>query len=85
MEVTFSSKALDDLLYWKQKHKNKILERIKLLVESIQSDPFFTGLEPKPLKYNFAGMWSRRINREHRIIYEVVGGEIIIHALREHY
>ena len=85
MEVIFSPHALDDLNYWKQKHDNKTLLRVRLLIEHIQKDPFKGIGKPEPLKYNFAGMWSRRITQEHRIIYEVSDNVITIHALREHY
>ncbi len=85
MEVIFTPHAIEDLNYWKQNHENKILHRIRLLIENIQQDPFHGIGKPEPLKHDFAGMWSRRINRTHRIIYEVTGKTIIIHALREHY
>ncbi|MCO5945932.1 Txe/YoeB family addiction module toxin [Mucilaginibacter flavidus] len=85
MEVIFTPDALEDLAYWKQKHNDKILARIKDLVKAIQATPFQGIGKPEPLKHNFSGMWSRRINREHRIIYEIVSGKIIIHALKEHY
>jgi toxin YoeB len=85
MEVIFTPDALEDIDYWKQKHNDKIIARINELVSAIQTDPFHGIGKPEPLKYNFSGMWSRRINREHRIIYEIVGGNILIHALKEHY
>ena len=85
MEVIFSSLALDDLNYWKQQQNHKILERIRLLIEHIQADPFRGIGKPEPLKHNYSGMWSRRINRTHRIIYEISSNTVVIHALKEHY
>lgn len=85
MEVIFTPHALDDLNYWKQKRNDKLLARIKQLIEAIEADPFRGIGKPEPLRHNFSGMWSRRINREHRIIYEVKAGNILIHALKEHY
>ncbi len=85
MEVIFSPHAIEDLNYWKQKQDHKILKRVRLIVENIQNDPFRGIGKPEPLKHNFTGMWSRRINREHRVIYEITNKTIIIHALREHY
>ena len=85
MEVIFTPDALEDIEYWKQKHNDKIIARINELIKAIQTDPFRGIGKPEPLKYNFAGMWSRRINREHRIIYEIAGRSIVIHALKEHY
>lgn len=85
MEVKYTSDALEDIAYWKQKRNDKIIARINELIRAIQNDPFHGIGKPEPLKYNLSGMWSRRINREHRIIYEVSAGIIIIHALKEHY
>lgn len=62
----------------------KILKRIKLLLNDISQHPF-TGIgKPEALKYSLAGMWSRRINREHRIIYTVDDNRIIVHILAMH-
>ena len=85
MEVKFTADALEDIAYWKQKRNDKIIARINELIKAIQDDPFRGIDKPEQLKYNFSGMWSRRINREHWIIYEINAGNIIIHALKEHY
>ena len=85
MEVIFSPNALEDLDYWKQKRNDKIIRRIKELIEAIQTDPFRGIGKPEPLKYNYSGMWSRRINLDHRIIYKIEDGNIVILALKEHY
>lgn len=68
-----------------KKGNRKIVERIKQLIEAIQDSPFQGIGKPEPLKYNYSGMWSRRINREHRIIYKIEAGDIIIQSLKEHY
>ena len=85
MEIIYTPDALEDIAYWKRQHNEKIIARINELITAIEKDPFRGIGKPEPLKYNFSGMWSRRINREHRIIYEVVGEKIVIQALREHY
>jgi toxin YoeB len=85
MEIILAPNAIEDLNYWKQKHNDKILARIRQLLESIESTPFQGIGKPELLRHNFSGMWSRRINREHRIIYEVKVNSITIHALKEHY
>lgn len=62
----------------------KIVKRIKLLLADIAQHPY-TGIgKPEALKYSLAGMWSRRINREHRIIYTVDDNRIIVHILTMH-
>lgn len=85
MEIIFSPSAIEDLNYWKQTHDKKTLQKIRTLIESIQNDPFKGIGKPEPLKHEMKGMWSRRITREHRLIYEVTSSTIVIHALKEHY
>ena len=62
MEIILSPHAMDDLVYWKGNKNEQVLKRIKQLIEAIQEDPFKGIGKPEPLKYNFKGMWSRRIN-----------------------
>jgi toxin YoeB len=68
MEVAYSAKALDDIRYWKKSGNKKIQERITALVEDIKVDPFKGIGKPEPLKYELTGKWSRRIDKENRII-----------------
>ena len=85
MEIILSPDALDDLKYWKQTGNDKMVERIKQLIVAIKDDPFRGIGKPEPLKHKYSGKWSRRINREHRMIYEISDGIIVIHTLKEHY
>ena len=65
----------------------KVVNRIKLLLADIAQHPY-TGIgKPEALKYSLAGKWSRRINREHRLIYSVDDNLIIVHilAMNSHY
>ena len=85
MEVGYSSKAIEDIAWWKKSGNKKNQQKIAALISSIEVTPF-TGIgSPEPLKYNLAGLWSRRINQEHRLIYEVTKNTIIIHSLLGHY
>ena len=59
--------------------------RILKLVIDIQRDPFDGIGKPEPLKYDFGGCWSRRIDQEHRLIYQVTETKIRILACRYHY
>ncbi|MBP9995445.1 MAG: Txe/YoeB family addiction module toxin [bacterium] len=85
MELKFKSTAIRDLDYWKKTEKQKILNRIGELIKSTLETPFDGIGKPEPLRYNLTGYWSRRINREHRMIYRVQDDEIVIHSLRGHY
>jgi toxin YoeB len=89
MEVIFSPKALEDLKYW-QKSGNKVIQKkITALIDAIQQDPYQGIGKPEPLKYNLSGAWSRRINHEHRLVYEInEKNELVILdilSLRGHY
>jgi len=56
-----------------------------VLLSEIAEHPFEGTGKPEPLKFNLSGYWSRRINQEHRIVYEVIGHKILIHSLKGHY
>lgn len=84
MEIAFVDAAISDLKYWKESNDKKILQRITQLIESIQKSPFQGIGKPEPLKHNLSGYWSRRINKEHRIVYRIENNRIII-SLRFHY
>lgn len=70
MEVIYSPKAINDLLFWKKSGNSQIQKKIEQLIIAIQENPFKGIGKPEPLKYELSG-WSRRINDEHRIIYEI--------------
>ena len=84
MVLTFSENAWEDYLYW-QKIDKKIVKKIHKLIKEIQRTPFDGTGKPEPLRYDLAGYWSRRIDLEHRLIYQVVDNEILIYACRFHY
>lgn len=71
MEVIYSPKAINDLLFWKKSGNKQIQKKIEQLIIAIQENPFKGIGKPEPLKYELSGSWSRRINDEHRIIYEI--------------
>ena len=84
MKLIFAEKAWEDYLYW-QKTDKKMVNRIHALIKDIQRDAFKGIGKPEPLKHALSGYWSRRINDEHRIVYKIVGGAILIAQLRYHY
>ena len=85
MEIAYTDKALEDISHWKKINNQATQKRITKLIESIQMSPFEGIGKPEPLKYNLTGLWSRRINKEHRLIYEMLNEEIVIHSLKGHY
>lgn len=84
MNVTFTPTALDDLRYWLKTDKRQA-ERILALLEVIRRTPFDGTGKPEPLRFQLAGCWSRRIDREHRLVYQVEESEIVVIACRYHY
>ncbi|TDE10073.1 Txe/YoeB family addiction module toxin [Dyadobacter psychrotolerans] len=83
--MEYSLQAVEDLNYWKKTNNNAVLQRIRLLIESITQTPYQGIGKPESLKHNFTGCWSRRINQEHRIVYEVTNNTIFILSLKGHY
>ena len=85
MEIEFTKQAQLDLVFWK-KSGNKIIQRkISELLEDLQNNPFDGIGKPEALKHSLSGSWSRRINIEHRMVYEVIDEIIYIQSLRGHY
>lgn len=85
MEIVFKDKALRDLDFWKSSGQNHIKTKISEIIVDISMHPT-TGIgKPEELKYELSGFWSRRINKEHRIIYEFTDTTIYIHSLKGHY
>ena len=83
MKLIFAERAWEDYLYW-QKADKKILKRINTLIKDIQRNPFEGIGDPEPLKYNWSGFWSRRITKEHRLVYAVENA-ILVAQCRFHY
>ncbi|WP_162416051.1 Txe/YoeB family addiction module toxin [Cyclobacterium roseum] len=84
MKLVFAAESWEDYLYWQQTDK-KMLKRINSLIKDIARNPFDGIGKPEPLKYNYSGFWSGRINGEHRLIYQAEADEILIAKCRFHY
>jgi toxin YoeB len=84
MKITFSKNAWEDYTSWLIQDR-KMLNKINDLIKDIQRTPFTGKGKPEPLKYDLAGLWSRRIGREHRLIYKVQDKEVFIYACKYHY
>lgn len=84
MKVCFHALAWDDYLYWQQADRKK-LKRINELIRDIRRESFQGVGKPEPLRENWSGFWSRRIDREHRLVYAVEKGAVLIAQCRFHY
>jgi toxin YoeB len=82
--LEFDPNAFEDLAWWIQNDRSKALRLVNMIKE-VQRDPFSGIGKPEPLKHEFKGCWSRRIDQEHRLIYQVSENKIRILACRYHY
>ncbi len=84
MNLTFTDEGWGHYLYW-QSQDRKTLENINALIKECQRHPFEGTGKPEPLKTNLRGYWSRRITREHRLVYAVTDQGLLIIQCRYHY
>ncbi len=82
--LEFDQSAIEDLTFWIAQDRKKAL-KIMVLVESVQRSPFDGEGKPEPLKFILSGCWSRRIDLEHRLVYQVTSEKIRILSCRYHY
>ena len=85
MNRSFSPHAWDDYLYW-QTQDRKTLKRINNLLDDIARNGHDKGIgKPEPLKHNWSGWWSRRIDEKNRLVYRIKNNDIQIAQCRYHY
>lgn len=82
--LEFDPAAFEDLAWWVAQDRDKALRILKLIKE-LQRDPFRGLGKPEPLRHDLAGCWSRRIDQEHRLVYQILPEKIRILACRYHY
>ena len=84
MKLTFSDEAWEDYLYWQEQDRRMVV-RINRLIKETMREPFTGTGKPESLKHALSGFWSRRINEEHRMVYKVEDGALLLAQLRYHY
>ncbi|WP_416897871.1 MAG: Txe/YoeB family addiction module toxin [Minwuia sp.] len=84
MRLVFDPAALEDLQFWVRTDRRKS-ERILKLLEAVLRDPFEGPGKPERLRFGRTGQWSRRIDQEHRLVYQVDDDDLIILSCRYHY
>ena len=84
INITFTTKAWEEYCYWQTQDK-RTLKRINTILTDIQRDNFVGIGKPEPLKNNFAGYWSRRIDSSNRLIYRINNNQIEILQCKGHY
>jgi len=84
MKLTFQEEGWEDYLHW-QTQDRKILKKLNGLIKECLRTPFAGTGKPEPLKGEFSGWWSRRIDQEHRLVYRVTQDTLLIAQCRYHY
>lgn len=84
MILSWDINAWEDYQYWQVTDK-KMVKKINELIKDALRQPFAGIGKPEPLKENFAGCWSRRIDLEHRLVYQALDGRLHILQCRYHY
>ena len=84
MRIVLSEQAEEDIHFWNSTDPEKT-EKIIHLLENIAQTPYSGIGKPEPLKHALSGCWSRRIDREHRLVYKVEHDNLLIISCRFHY
>lgn len=84
MRIELDEAAFEDLAFWVETDRKKALRILRLIRETAR-EPFSGTGKPEPLRHALAGFWSRRIDREHRLVYRVEGDRLLVVACRYHY
>ena len=84
-KLDFTFQAQNDIAFHKKAGNKIVLKKLFVLLSELSEHPHTGTGKPEPLKHNLTGIWSRRINLEHRLVYEVIDDKIVIHSVRGHY
>ena len=82
--LEFDLNAFEDMEWWIKNDRKKALRIIRLIKEVVR-EPFHGTGKPEQLRHELSGCWSRRIDKEHRLVYEVFDDKIRILSCRYHY
>jgi toxin YoeB len=83
--IEFTRQADLDLYYFKKSGNKQAIKEIKELLQAIIDNPYSGIGQPEQLKHSLSGTWSRRINKEHRLVYEIEDNVAFILSLKGYY
>lgn len=83
--LDFTDKVKEDIANHRKAGNKAVLKKLFTLLEELEQHPYSGTGRPESLKYELSGMWSRRINKEHRLVYEVEGDIVFILSAKGHY
>lgn len=84
MPIIFEPEAWEDYLYWLETDKS-MLRKLNTLIKAAAKSPYEGIGKPEALKGDLSGFWSRRIDKEHRLVYGVRENKLHIIQCRFHY
>ncbi len=85
MELELTEVAKDDVKVFIKSGQTQIVKKIEKLLIAVKENPFEGIGKPEQLKHKYSGKWSRRIDGQHRMIYDVFENVIRIYSLKGHY
>lgn len=83
--LDFTDTAKQDIADHQKSGNKAVLNKLLSLLEELSEHPFSGTGKPEPLKHSLSGTWSRRINKEHRLVYEVYENIVFILSVKGHY
>ncbi len=83
--LEFTDKAIEDIDFHKKLGNKSVLKKLYTLLNEITEHPYTGTGKPEALKHDLSGVWSRRINREHRLLYEINDDIANILSVKGHY
>jgi toxin YoeB len=85
--VTFSDRAKKDLSFLHKSGGKSLVKRIERIFEELGEDPYKGIGKPEQLKNNLSGLWSRRIDKKHRMVYQIIEETVTVFviAAKGHY
>jgi len=83
--LDFTKQAQSDFAFHKKAGNKSVLTKISILLEELTEHPFTGTGKPEALKYALSGLWSRRINREHRLVYQILENAVVVYSAKGQY
>jgi len=84
MKLIWFDEAWDDYVYWQAQDK-KTIKRINDLIKDSKRNGYSGIGKPEPLKGEFSGFWSKRIDEVNRFVYRISDGVLEVLSCRGHY
>lgn len=83
--IGYSEKFSDDIRKHKKSGQKKLVDKITVFVIECQVNPRTGTGKPEQLKYRSTETWSREINKQHRLVYEISENEVFLLSAWGHY